>query len=126
MTKKIEDFNPAMLMSIGYVAKKLAIPVHTIRFWTNNFPHIKCFLGKGDRRYYDSDGFEELKKIYFLINERKMRLEGIKNMIKYNSIRLKDDKISSNDNENNIDINLINRIKTCISNLEQIEKTLQN
>jgi DNA-binding transcriptional MerR regulator len=79
--------NPKVLMSIGQVAKKLQIPVHTIRFWASNFKHIKSFIGEGSRRYYDDRSVEEFKKIKSLIYDKKMRLEGVKELIKYNSIK---------------------------------------
>ena len=71
--------------SIGRVAKMLNLPVHTIRFWTEEFKHIEC-LRRKNRRYYDNKAVEELKKIKELSHRRGMRIEGIKQMLRYKKI----------------------------------------
>ena len=47
--------------SIGRVAKMLNLPVHTIRFWTEEFTHIEC-LRRKNRRYYDNKAVEEFRE----------------------------------------------------------------
>ena len=66
--------------SIGDVAKMLNLPVHTIRFWTETFKHIVC-LKRNGRRYYD-----EIKKIKELSKKKGMKIEGIKQTIRYHKI----------------------------------------
>ena len=43
--------------SIGETAKLLNVPVHTIRFWTDEFDHIEC-RRRNNRRYYDFTAVE--------------------------------------------------------------------
>jgi DNA-binding transcriptional MerR regulator len=74
-------------LSIGQVSKKLSIEAHTIRFWCSEFPHIKCILGKGGRRYYNQDAINELEKIKDLLYVKGMRIEGVKKIVKYNKIK---------------------------------------
>ena len=57
MTKNFGEY------SIGDVAKKLNLPVHTIRFWT-----------------------EEFKKIKELSHKKGLKIEGIKQMLRYHKI----------------------------------------
>ena len=71
--------------SIGSVAKMLNLPVHTIRFWTETFDHIE-YLKRNGRRYYDSNAIEELKKIKELSKKKGLKIEGIKQIIRYKKI----------------------------------------
>lgn len=79
MTKNFGEY------SIGDVAKKLNLPVHTIRFWTEEFPHIE-FLRKNNRRYYDDKAVDEFKKIKELSHKKGLKIEGIKQMLRYHKI----------------------------------------
>ena len=71
--------------SIGEVAKMLKLPVHTIRYWTKTFEHIE-FSTKNGRRYYDDAAIDELKKIKELAHKKGMKIEGIKQMLRYKKI----------------------------------------
>lgn len=73
------------MFSIGEVAKKLNLPVHTIRYWTQTFNHIKVSTING-RRYYDESAVEELKKIKELEYKKGLKIGGIKQMLRYNKI----------------------------------------
>ena len=81
MVKAFEEY------SIGNVAKMLNLPVHTIRFWTEQFPHIEC-LRRKNRRYYDDKAVEELKKIKELSHKKGIKIEGIRQMLRYNRINM--------------------------------------
>lgn len=78
------------MFSIGEVAKKLNLPVHTIRYWTQTFEHIKVSIMNG-RRYYDENAIEELKKIKELEYKKGLKIDGIKQMLRYHKIDM--DKI---------------------------------
>ena len=71
--------------SIGEVAEILNLPVHTIRYWTQTFEHIE-FSTKNGRRYYDNAAVDELKKIKELAHKKGMKIEGIKQMLRYKKI----------------------------------------
>ena len=75
----------ANFFSIGDVAKMLKLPVHTIRYWTQTFEHIE-FSTKNGRRYYDNAAIDELKKIKELAHKKGMKIEGIKQMLRYKKI----------------------------------------
>ena len=79
MTKGFEEY------SIGDVAKMLNVPVHTVRFWTSEFKHIECLRHNG-RRYYDNKAIEELKKIKELSHKKGIKIDGIKQMLRYHKI----------------------------------------
>ena len=76
------------LYSIGEVATKLNVPVHTIRYWTQIFEHIEITKRKG-RRYYDDIAVSELKKIKDLAYKKGIKIDGIKQMLRYHKIDMK-------------------------------------
>ena len=75
--------------TIGEVAKildhnsknKKKITTHTIRFWEKEFKQIKPRILNGNRRYYDEQNIELLKKVYFLLKEQGMTIKGVKKIL---------------------------------------------
>jgi DNA-binding transcriptional MerR regulator len=67
------------LLSIGEVAKKVGVEIHTIRFWTDEFESYLNFeIGKGNRRYYSLSSVETFIKINKLIHIDGIRIKAIK------------------------------------------------
>ena len=58
-----------------------SIATHTIRFWEKEFKQIKPMILKGNRRYYDTKNIELLKKVYFLLKEQGMTINGVKKIL---------------------------------------------
>ena len=75
--------------TIGEVAKLLSlnskkgrsISTHTIRFWEKEFKQLKPRLLNGNRRYYDQKNIELLEKVYFLLKEQGMTINGAKKIL---------------------------------------------
>ena len=75
--------------TIGEVAKILAsnskegksIPTHTIRFWEKEFKQIKPVILK-NRRYYSEKQINVIKLIKFLLKDKGMTINGVKNVLK--------------------------------------------
>ena len=94
------------------------IPTHTIRFWEKNFKQIKPKILYGNRRYYNKDNIDLLKKIKYLLKDEGMTINGVK-------------KILNSSHSNNLD-EISNRsirtnnLKRKISNISQIIKNLKN
>ena len=87
--------------TIGEVAKILTkksdkknFPTHTIRFWEKEFKQIKPIILKGNRRYYDKKNIELLKRVYFLLKDQGMTINGVKKILNHNQ-PLKLDEISN-------------------------------
>ena len=86
MTKSKEN---SQYKSIGEVAeilklfnkKKGTLSTHTIRFWEKEFKQIKPKIFSGNRRYYDENSINLLKKIKFLLKDRGMTLIGVKKVL---------------------------------------------
>ena len=112
--------------TIGEVAKILSfeskkgqsLPTHTIRFWEKEFKQIKPKILNGNRRYYDKKNIDLLKKVYFLLKEQGMTINGARKILN-NKDPLKLDETS---NRSIKALNLKNKLKK-ISN---IIKSLKN
>jgi DNA-binding transcriptional MerR regulator len=93
------------------------IPTHTIRFWEKQFKQIKPKILSGNRRYYDKNNIDLLKKIKFLLKDQGMTINGVKKLL-----------ISGQSNEldeiTNKSISADN-IKNKLSNISQLIKNLK-
>ena len=61
--------------------KKGILPTHTIRFWETQFKQIKPKILNSNRRYYDEDCINLLKKVKFLLKEQGMTINGVKKIL---------------------------------------------
>ena len=114
--------------SIGEVAeildlvnkKKGTLNTHTIRFWEKEFKQIKPKILSGNRRYYNKDTIELLKKVKYLLKEQGMTIYGVKKLL--NSKKsLKLDEISNN--SISVDNSTIkNKLKNIINLIKDLKK----
>jgi len=115
--------------SIGEVAKILdlvnekkgTLNTHTIRFWEKEFKQIKPNILNGNRRYYNSDTIEVLKKVKYLLKDQGMTINGAKKVLNSDK-SLKLDELTNN--SINADYSIKNKIKK-ISNLIKQLKNLK-
>ena len=83
------DKSDSAYKTIGEVAKILnlvdkqrgTLSTHTIRFWEKEFKQVKPKIFTGNRRYYDENTINILKKIKFLLKVRGMTLNGVKKVL---------------------------------------------
>ena len=88
----ISNKEEAKYKTIGEVAKILNLinkkngspSTHTIRFWEKEFQQIKPKIFTGNRRYYDENSINVLKKIKFLLKDQGMTLNGVKKVLNSN------------------------------------------
>ena len=83
----------AEILSLSSKQNKL-ITTHTIRFWEKKFKQIRPKILNGNRRYYNLESIELLKKIHFLLKEKGMTINGVKKILN-NKETLKLDEISN-------------------------------
>ena len=75
--------------TIGEVAKILnlvnkktgKLSTYTIRFWEKEFNEIKPRILAGNRRYYDKNSIEFIKKVHFLLKDKGMTINGAKKFL---------------------------------------------
>jgi len=113
--------------SIGEVAKILdlvnvkkgTLNTHTIRFWEKEFKQIKPKILNGNRRYYNNQTIEVLKKVKFLLKEQGMTINGVKKVLNSDkSLNL--DELSNN--SISASYNLRNKLKNISKLVKQIKK----
>ena len=113
--------------SIGEVAKILDLVnvkkgtfnTHTIRFWEKEFKQIKPKILNGNRRYYNNQTIEVLKKVKFLLKEQGMTINGVKKVLNSDkSLNL--DELSNN--SISASYNLRNKLKNISKLVKQIKK----
>ena len=61
--------------------KKGELPTHIIRFWETQFKQIKPKILNSNRRYYDENCINLLKKVKFLLKEQGMTINGVKKLL---------------------------------------------
>ena len=113
--------------SIGEVAKILdlvnskkgTLNTHTIRFWEKEFKQIKPYILKGNRRYYNNETIDVLKKVKYLLKDQGMTINGAKKI-------LNSDKSLKLDELQNNSINAGYSLKKKLKKISTIIKQLKN
>jgi DNA-binding transcriptional MerR regulator len=114
--------------TIGEVAKILnlvnpkngKLNTHTIRFWEREFKQIKPKILNGNRRYYNHETLEVLKKVKYLLKDRGMTINGVKKVLN-NSKSLKLDELTNNSiSANYILKNKLIKISNIIKQIKKI------
>ena len=83
------DKSDTAYKTIGEVAKILnlksnkkgELPTHIIRFWETQFRQIKPKILNANRRYYDENCINLLKKVKFLLKDQGMTINGVKKVL---------------------------------------------
>jgi DNA-binding transcriptional MerR regulator len=113
--------------SIGEVAKILdlvnrkkgTLNTHTIRFWEREFKQIRPKILNGNRRYYNTDTIEVLKKVQYLLKDQGMTIIGAKKVLNAGK-SLKLDELQNNS------INTNYNIKNKLKNISKLIKQIKN
>ena len=92
---------------------------HTIRFWEKEFKQIKPKILNGNRRYYNNDTIEVLKKVKYLLKDQGMTIIGVKKVLNSDK-SLKLDELPNN--SINVNYNIKNKIKNISNLIKQIKK----
>ena len=75
--------------TISEVTKEIPVNTHTLRFWEKEFKQIKPMILK-NRRYYSEKQINMIKLIKFLLKDKGMTINGVKNVLKSNINTLDD------------------------------------
>ena len=98
--------------------KEGKLPTHTIRFWEKHFKQIKPKIFNANRRYYDENSINILKKIKFLLKDQGMTINGAKKILDGNET-LKLDEISNNSIRTDNVKNKVLKISKIVKNLNK-------
>ena len=129
LTSKMVDKDYNAYKSIGEVAKILdlvnqkkgTLNTHTIRFWEKEFKQIKPKVLNGNRRYYNNDTIEVLKKVKYLLKNEGMTIKGVKKLLNADK-PLKLDELSNDSiSANNIFKNKLKKISNLIKQIKKLK-----
>jgi len=123
MTKSIKAYK-----TIGEVVKILGLksrnnqssPTHTIRYWEKEFKQIKPKIFNGNRRYYNNENIDLLKKIHFLLKEQGMTVNGVKKLLNQKEV-LKLDETLNKSIKAKIIKNKVNNISNLVKSLKEFK-----
>ena len=114
--------------TIGEVAKILnlktnikgGLPTHTIRFWEKQFKQVKPKILNANRRYYDEECINTLKKIKFLLKDQGMTINGVKKILNGQDSLQLDETANNSIKADNFKNKLV-KISKIIKNLKNIK-----
>ena len=114
--------------SIGEVAKILdlvnknkgTLNTHTIRFWEKEFKQIRPKILNGNRRYYDNETIDVLKKVKFLLKDQGMTIYGVKKLLNSKGSLKLDELINNSITTDNLKYKL-NKISSIIKQIKKLK-----
>ena len=95
---------------------------HVIRFWETKIKELKADKIINKRRYYSKNKVELIRYVKFLLNDKGLRIKGVKDLLKKKNKKLDGDLDSSVDIEyqKNFINNKINKILGKLKKLKKI------
>ena len=122
------DKSDSAYKTIGEVAKILnlksnkkgEVPTHIIRFWETQFKQIKPKILNSNRRYYDENCINLLKKVKFLLKDQGMTINGVKKILNGQQ-SLKLDEMANNSIKAGNLRNKLVKISKIVKNLKDLK-----
>ena len=106
---------------LGLKTKKgQSVPTHTIRYWEKEFKQIKPKILNGNRRYYDEKNIRLLKKVYFLLKEQGMTINGVKKILNNKQPLKLDETVNNSIKADNLKNKLV-KISNLVKGLKKIK-----
>ena len=100
--------------------KKGELPTHIIRFWESQFKQIKPKILNSNRRYYDENCINLLKKVKFLLKEQGMTINGVKKILNGDQSLELDEMANNSIKADNLRNKLI-KISKIVKNLKNLK-----
>ena len=100
--------------------KKGKLPTHIIRFWETQFKQIKPKILNSNRRYYDEDCINLLKKVKFLLKEQGMTINGVKKILNGDQSLELDEMANNSIKADNLRNKLV-KISKIVKNLKDLK-----
>ena len=102
------------------VNKKGILPTHIIRFWETQFKQIKPKILNSNRRYYDENCINLLKKVKFLLKDQGMTINGVKKILNGEDSLELDEMANNSIKADNLRNKLV-KISKIIKNLKNLK-----
>ena len=117
MKKLISISELSKILSSGNKAK---LPNHVLRYWEKQFRQIKP-KKINNRRYYSPEQVETVKMIKFLLKNKGMTINGVQNLLNFNTNKL-DCAYNDSLKITFLKQNLKNKSKKILEKIKQIKK----
>ena len=122
------DKSDSAYKTIGEVAKILnlksnkkgELSTHIIRFWETQFKQIKPKILNSNRRYYDENCINLLKKVKYLLKEQGMTINGVKKMLNSDQSLELDEMANNSIKADNLRNKLV-KISKIVKNLKDLK-----
>ena len=122
------DKSDSAYKTIGEVARILnlksnkrgELPTHVIRFWETQFKQIKPKILNSNRRYYDENCINLLKKVKFLLKEQGMTINGVKKILNGEQSLELDEMANNSIKADNLRNKLV-KISKIVKNLKDVK-----
>ncbi|MBD1108767.1 MerR family transcriptional regulator [Pelagibacterales bacterium SAG-MED50] len=122
------DKSDSAYKTIGEVAKILnlksnkkgELSTHIIRFWEKQFKQIKPKILNSNRRYYDENCINLLKKVKFLLKEQGMTINGVKKVLNGDQSLELDEMANNSIKADNLRNKLV-KISKIVKNLKNLK-----
>jgi DNA-binding transcriptional MerR regulator len=72
----LPDIPPKRYFAIGEVADLCGVKPHVLRYWEQEFPQLKPAKRRGNRRYYQPDDVQMIRRIRTLLYEQGFTIMG--------------------------------------------------
>ena len=99
--------------------KNGSLSTHTLRFWEKEFKQIKPKILAGNRRYYDNDTIEIIKKVKFLLKEKGMTIQGVKKYLAEGQSELDENSKLTINTTKNLLKSKLNKISKIVKELKK-------
>ena len=99
--------------------KNGSLSTHTLRFWEKEFKQIKPKILAGNRRYYDNDTIEIIKKVKFLLKEKGMTIQGVKKYLAEGQSELDENSKLTINTTKNLLKSKLNKISNIVKELKK-------
>ena len=99
--------------------KNGSLSTHTLRFWEKEFKQIKPKILAGNRRYYDNDTIEIIKKVKFLLKEKGMTIQGVKKYLAEGQSELDENSKLTINTKKNLLKSKLNKISKIVKELKK-------
>ena len=100
--------------------KKGILSTHTIRYWETQFKQIKPKILNSNRRYYNEDCINLLKKVKFLLKEQGMTINGVKKILNSEESLELDEMANNSIKADNLRNKLV-KISRIVKNLKNLK-----
>ena len=73
--------------TIGEVSELCGVKPHVLRYWEQEFPQLKPVKRRGNRRYYQHDDVQMIRRIRSLLYEQGFTIGGARNRLQGDEAR---------------------------------------